>query len=78
MEQEINVISIGTDVEETVVIKTAGCGEHHEFYIQTDNGEFDPESGCMEWMDGELFDRDELSEIELAHFKIANKAFNER
>lgn len=73
----IKIISVEMDQDETVNIITEGCDEKHEWNIQTTQGKFDSSMGCLEFLNCQEFDPDELTEIESAHYEAANTAFDE-
>jgi len=76
-DNSITIISCGSGDHEEIVIVTRGKGEDHEWIMQTTDGKFDSAAGCMEFMDGEEFDRDELTKTEESHYDVANDCFDE-
>ena len=77
MAEQIKVVSFESGECEEMIIVTDGQNEKNEWIMQTTEGRFDTCIGCLQFLNGEEFDEDELTEIEKLHYEAANDCFNE-
>lgn len=77
MTEQIKIVSFESGDCEEMIIKTEGQGESHEWIMQTTEGKFDSSLGCLQFLNSEEFDEDDLTEIEDLHYAAANACFNE-
>lgn len=77
MNEQIKVVSCESGDCEELIIITEGMSGKHEWVMQTTEGEFDSSLGCLQFLNGEEFNEDNLTEIENLHYAVANDCFNE-
>ena len=73
---DVKIISVEMDEFQAIAIITECIDETHEWLMQTCEGKFSTMMGCLEFLNGEEFDKDDFSDIENAHYEAANCAFN--
>lgn len=74
---KIKIESVEMDECESMIIVTSCDTNRHEWIMQTTEARYDRSLGCLEFVNGEEFDPDELSKLENAHYEAANNCFNE-